>query len=72
MICDASTITYPILIQGCSLNVSKFEGMDLHNHVVKMGFSGDAYVMNNLVNMYCVCRHMVDDRKVFNESPMLD
>ncbi|KAH6820075.1 hypothetical protein C2S53_013649 [Perilla frutescens var. hirtella] len=64
--------TYPILIQGCSLRFSEFEGKELHDHVVKMGFGGDVYVVNNLINMYSVCGQVGNARKVFDESPVLD
>ncbi|KAG8369058.1 hypothetical protein BUALT_Bualt15G0110800 [Buddleja alternifolia] len=64
--------TYPILIQGCSINPSEFEGREVHDHVVKMGFESDVYVVNNLVNMYGVCGNVRDARKVFDESPVLD
>lgn len=64
--------TYPILIQGCSLRFSEFEGKQLHDHVIKMGFCGDVYVVNNLINMYGVCGRIVDARKVFDESPVRD
>ncbi|KAI3445440.1 hypothetical protein Pfo_002105 [Paulownia fortunei] len=64
--------TYPILIQGCSLGFSEFEGREVHDHVVKMGFKGDVYVVNNLINMYSICGHADDARKVFDGSPLLD
>ncbi|XP_057792017.1 pentatricopeptide repeat-containing protein At3g62890-like [Salvia miltiorrhiza] len=64
--------TYPILIQCCSLRFSELEGKEVHDHVVKMGFCGDVYVVNNLITMYSVCGRIGDARKVFDESPALD
>lgn len=64
--------TFPILIQGCSLRFSEFEGREVHDHVVKLGFDADVYVVNNLINMYSVWGKVGDARKVFDESPALD
>ncbi|KAL6570207.1 hypothetical protein OROMI_014721 [Orobanche minor] len=64
--------TYPILIQGCSLGFLDFEGREVHGHVLKRGFEGNVYVVNNLINMYCVCGHEDDARKVFDRSSLLD
>lgn len=59
--------TYPILIQGCVLHGLEFEGREIHGHAVKTGFDSDVYVANTLINMYGVCRNVMDARKVFDE-----
>ncbi|XP_051146663.1 pentatricopeptide repeat-containing protein At3g62890-like isoform X2 [Andrographis paniculata] len=64
--------THPILIHGCSLGLSEFEGRQVHDHALKMGFDEDLYVANNLINFYGVCGLMFDARKVFDESPEQD
>ncbi|XP_022897484.1 pentatricopeptide repeat-containing protein At2g22410, mitochondrial-like, partial [Olea europaea var. sylvestris] len=64
--------TYPILIQGCSVEFAEFEGRELHDHVVKMGFDCDVYVVNNLIYMYSVCGKVSGARRMFDESPVLD
>lgn len=64
--------TYPILVQACAIWLSLFGGKQMHDHVFKMGFDSDVYVQNTLINMYAVCGNMIDARKVFDESPVVD
>lgn len=64
--------TYPLLVQASALRLSVFEGKLIHDHVVKVGFDSDVYVNNTLINMYAVCGHISDARKLFDVSPVLD
>lgn len=64
--------TYPILLQSCTARSSEFEGKQLHNHILKLGFNSDIYARNTLINMYAVCGSMSSARKIFDESPVLD
>ncbi|KAF7825419.1 pentatricopeptide repeat-containing protein [Senna tora] len=64
--------TFPILLQSCAARLSEFEGKQMHNHVLKLGFNSDIYVGNTLINMYAVCGNTRNARKIFEESPVLD
>lgn len=64
--------TYPILVQASAVRFSEWEGRELHDHVIKLGFDSDVYVQNTLINMYAVCDNIGDARKVFDKSPVLD
>ncbi|PHT28604.1 hypothetical protein CQW23_31818 [Capsicum baccatum] len=64
--------TFPLLFQACAIRLSEPEGQEFHDHVVKKGYGSDVYVKNTLINMYAVCENMVDARKVFDGSPVLD
>ncbi|KAF3453933.1 hypothetical protein FNV43_RR04374 [Rhamnella rubrinervis] len=64
--------TYPILVKACTIRLSQFEGKQMHDHIFKMGFDSDVYVQNTLINMYAVCENLIDARKVFDESPVVD
>ncbi|XP_049351301.1 pentatricopeptide repeat-containing protein At3g62890-like [Solanum verrucosum] len=64
--------TFPLLVQASTIRLSEAEGKEFHNHVIKTGFGSDVYVKNTLINMYAVCRNLVDARKMFDESPVLD
>ncbi|KAJ4953496.1 hypothetical protein NE237_030328 [Protea cynaroides] len=69
---DSDNYTYPILVQASALRSSEFEGKEIHNHVLKLGFDSDVYVQNTLINMYAVCRNLGDARQLFDESLVLD
>ncbi|XP_078171793.1 pentatricopeptide repeat-containing protein At2g22410, mitochondrial-like [Carex rostrata] len=64
--------TYPILLHACAIRGCEVEGKEIHNHVLKMGFECDVYVVNTLISMYSVCGNLQDARKVFDRSPVLD
>ncbi|XP_057429888.1 pentatricopeptide repeat-containing protein At3g62890-like [Lotus japonicus] len=64
--------TYPILLGSCTARVAVFEGKEIQDHVVKLGFGSDVYVRNTLIKLYAVCGDMVGARKVFEEIPVLD
>jgi hypothetical protein len=64
--------TYPLLVQACAIRLSEFEGEQIHDHVLKLGFDLDVYVQNRLINMYVVCGKMGDAHCLFDESPLLD
>nr|XP_016485505.1 PREDICTED: pentatricopeptide repeat-containing protein At3g62890-like [Nicotiana tabacum] len=64
--------TFPLLVQASTVRLSEIEGKEFHNHVIKTGYRSDVYVNNTLINMYAVCENMIDARKLFDESPVLD
>ncbi|XP_058736413.1 pentatricopeptide repeat-containing protein At3g29230 [Vicia villosa] len=51
----ADNFTYPFLLKGCSgsswLSLVKM----VHGHVEKLGFYGDLFVPNSLIDCYCRC-----------------
>ncbi|TXG54225.1 hypothetical protein EZV62_019481 [Acer yangbiense] len=47
--------TYPALLQPCAPLHGLEEGMQIHGHVFKLGFRGDLFVQNALINMYGKC-----------------
>ncbi|KAL5095850.1 hypothetical protein RYX36_000177 [Vicia faba] len=51
----ADNFTYPFLLKGCSgrswLSLVKM----VHGHVEKLGFYGDIFVPNSLIDCYCRC-----------------
>ncbi|KAF2293958.1 hypothetical protein GH714_005943 [Hevea brasiliensis] len=43
--------------------------VQLHGHVVKLGFGEDVYVRNALIHLYSSCCKVESSKKVFDESP---
>ncbi|KAF3453023.1 hypothetical protein FNV43_RR03456 [Rhamnella rubrinervis] len=64
--------TYPFLIGACAVRKSHFEGEQMHNHVLKLGFDSDVDIRSIFVDMYADCCNYDDARKVFDEGPMMD
>lgn len=68
----ADNYTYPILVQAMGCYGCVFEGKQVHNHVLKVGFEGDVYVKNTLISMYVNCGSVRDARKVFDGRGVRD
>lgn len=61
--------TFTFLLQSCSNALALVEGIQVHAHVVKIGFGEDVFVRNGLVQFYCACCKIECAKKVFDESP---
>ncbi|KAK6240104.1 hypothetical protein QUC31_005573 [Theobroma cacao] len=62
-------ITFLTLAKSCALNMAIWEGLQIHNHVIKFGFCLDLYVSTALLDMYAKLGIMGSARKVFEEMP---
>ncbi|OWM84843.1 hypothetical protein CDL15_Pgr027630 [Punica granatum] len=60
--------TFTFLLQACGKARALGEGMQVHAHVVKLGFPKDVFIRNCLVHFYCACSSTESACKVFNES----
>ncbi|GAV90572.1 PPR domain-containing protein/PPR_2 domain-containing protein [Cephalotus follicularis] len=61
--------TFPLIIRACALMVSVHLCINLHNHVVHMGFQNHLHVVNELIGMYSKLRQMDCARNLFNRMP---
>ncbi|KAL8542671.1 hypothetical protein ACS0TY_003523 [Phlomoides rotata] len=59
--------TFSTLTKCCGLKSSMWEGMKLHAHVVRYGFTSNLYVATALVDMYGKLGKMGFARKAFDE-----
>ncbi|GKV10620.1 hypothetical protein SLEP1_g21960 [Rubroshorea leprosula] len=49
---EPDNFTYPSLLKACALLRGLHEGMQIHGHLLKLGFESDLFVQNSLINMY--------------------
>lgn len=61
------SFTFLNLAKSCSSELGFWEGMEIHNHVVKSGFGSDLFVSTSLIDMYAKCMNMGCARKLFDE-----
>lgn len=61
--------TFPFILQACSKASSIIDGVQIHAHVVKLGFEEDVFVRNALIHFYSACHKLDHSRRVFDECP---
>ncbi|CAK7347728.1 unnamed protein product [Dovyalis caffra] len=59
--------TFTALAKSCALGMAVWEGLEMHGHVVKIGFFFDMHVSTALVDMYAKFGNLGFARKVFND-----
>ncbi|KAJ9171190.1 hypothetical protein P3X46_014586 [Hevea brasiliensis] len=59
--------TFTVLAKSCGLSMAVWEGLEMHGHVVKIGFCLDLYVSTALVDMYARLGELGMARKLFDE-----
>jgi pentatricopeptide repeat protein len=64
---EPDKFTYPFVLKACSLLGACDEGIQVHGRVFKMGFEGDVFVQNSLINMYGKCGAINCARDVFDK-----
>lgn len=60
--------TFSSVITACANAFSLGFGVQIHGHIVKLGFHSDAYVSASLITYYANCKQMDNSCKVFNEK----
>ncbi|KAJ6400234.1 hypothetical protein OIU84_015811 [Salix udensis] len=59
--------TFTVLAKCCALRMAVWEGLEMHSHVVKIGFCFDMYVSTALVDMYAKFGDLGLARRVFSD-----
>ncbi|KAL3844450.1 hypothetical protein ACJIZ3_001853 [Penstemon smallii] len=57
--------TFPALLKACSWLSAFEEGVQIHGHILKLGFVEDLFVQNSLINMYGKCGELRQSCAVF-------
>ncbi|KAJ7555613.1 hypothetical protein O6H91_05G046700 [Diphasiastrum complanatum] len=63
---QADFVTYVVLLKACASTAALEQGKQLHEDIIKSGFSSDEIVGSTLVDMYAKCGCIEDARQVFN------
>lgn len=70
MVCQGfppDKFTFPFVINACLPTCALDFGRSVHSFAIKMGFSGDIYVQNTLINLYLKCENIDCGCKVFDK-----
>ncbi|KAF5205650.1 Pentatricopeptide repeat [Thalictrum thalictroides] len=59
--------TYSCVLTACANISALFCGLQLHAHLMKLGYAFDAFVSTTLITFYANCMQMENSSKVFNE-----
>ncbi|KAK3033871.1 hypothetical protein RJ639_032776 [Escallonia herrerae] len=69
---SADSFTYPVLLKAIGALSLRDTGFALHGHIIKTGFSGDAFVQTALLGMYSSFRCIGHACKVFEQMTVKD
>lgn len=59
--------TFTFVLQACSKALAINEGVQVHTHVIKLGFGEDLFIRNALIHLYCACSRVECSKRVFEE-----
>ncbi|XP_047325826.1 pentatricopeptide repeat-containing protein At2g44880 [Impatiens glandulifera] len=62
--------TFSSLAKACGLSKGFWEGQEIHNHVLKLGFLSNLFASTSLVDMYSKFGSMNYAHKLFDEMPV--
>ncbi|CAN6876657.1 unnamed protein product [Brassica oleracea] len=65
---EPNRFTFPSLLKACAKTGRIEEGKQIHALALKLGLSGDEFVMSNLVRMYVMCGLMRDACVLFYKN----
>ena len=57
--------TYCCVITACANASALYQGVQIHAHILKLGYSFDAYISAALITFYANCKKMEDSLRVF-------
>ncbi|KAJ8649784.1 hypothetical protein MRB53_002807 [Persea americana] len=64
------SFTFSFLLKACANLLKPDKGIQIHGHIIKVGFEAHVYVQTALINMYCVCRLLSEAIRVFDNMPL--
>ncbi|XP_022767277.1 pentatricopeptide repeat-containing protein At3g62890-like [Durio zibethinus] len=67
-----NNFTFPFLLNSCARLSTLKPGIQVHSHIIKMGFDSDVFVRNALMHFYSVFKRLKDAQIVFEGSLVRD
>ncbi|KAI7748279.1 hypothetical protein M8C21_000970 [Ambrosia artemisiifolia] len=67
-----NSYTFPPLFKSCATLHAINEGKQIHGHVLKHGFSSDAFIHTSLITFYAQVGDLDNARLLFDKSPLRD
>lgn len=67
-----NSYTFPFLLKACSALSAFEETMQLHAHIIKMGFGSEVYAANSLLRAYAISGNIHSAHVLFNQLPSPD
>ncbi|OEL38647.1 Pentatricopeptide repeat-containing protein [Dichanthelium oligosanthes] len=69
---EPDNLTFPYVFKACAKTYAHKEGKQKHNHVTKLGFLLDIFVINSQIHLYAACGDLVCAISVFDERLVKD
>ena len=65
-------LTFPFIVKECTKKDGGGLGLSVHGQIIKVGFHGDLFVHNSLINFYSACGFLNTARRLFDGMPSRD
>ncbi|KAF3438424.1 hypothetical protein FNV43_RR21186 [Rhamnella rubrinervis] len=65
-----NNFTFPLVFKACANLPSLGFAIQLHSHVIRVGFQADVFVQTALVDVYASCFCLGSSRQLFDEMPI--
>ncbi|KAH9295688.1 hypothetical protein KI387_039276 [Taxus chinensis] len=64
--------SYTLLLKDCIHRKSLIQGRLLHGRIIKYGYNRGTFLANHILEMYAMCRSLMDARQLFDKMPDRD
>ncbi|XP_057949100.1 pentatricopeptide repeat-containing protein At5g46460, mitochondrial [Malania oleifera] len=65
---EPTSSSFSCVLTACANILALHQGMQIHAHVLKLGYFLDTYISASLITFYAKCKIIEDSCKVFNEK----
>eukprot|EP01018_Ginkgo_biloba_P003994 Gb_27879 [translate_table: standard] len=67
-----NSVTLTCILPVCAALAALQRGKEIHDYIIRSGFSSDVFVVNALIDMYAKCGSLRDARRMFNKMSQKD